>query len=164
MTSAFHIPKALAFVQAPKPTPKSCATEAYYGVNAFKLVSVDGTETTIRYRIIPDSGSETYTAEEVKDKSADFLQEELRSRLSSQTPSAFPLVAQLAGPGDSTDDATIHWPEERKQIKLGTIRLESVVDGSAELQRTLIMDPVPRVEGVKASDDPLLDFRASVYL
>ncbi|KAJ9651367.1 hypothetical protein H2198_009341 [Neophaeococcomyces mojaviensis] len=156
-------PAALAFVQAPKPTPKSFATEAYFAVNAFKLVSADGKETYIRYKIMPDSGVETYAAEELKDKSPDFLHEEIRERLKSGT-SSFSLLAQIAEAGDPTNDATIHWPEERKQVKLGTITIDRVVEDSAELQRTLIFDPVPRIDGVEASDDPLVDFRASVYL
>jgi catalase len=28
----------------------------------------------------------------------------------------------------------------------------------------VIFDPIPRVEGVEASDDPLLEMRAAVYL
>jgi len=156
-------PAALAFVQAPKPTPKSFATEAYYGVNAFKLVSADGKETFVRYRIVPDVGLETYETAELEGKSPNFLQEELRERLKSGTAS-FSLSAQIAESGDPTNDATIHWPEERKQVKLGTITVEKVVEDSDELQRTLIFDPVPRVDGVELSDDPLVDFRASVYL
>lgn len=156
-------PAALAFVQAPKPTPKSFATDAYYGVNAFKLISADGKETFVRYRIVPDSGLEVYEPAELEGKSPDFLHEELRERLKSGT-SSFSLIAQIAESGDPTNDATIHWPEERQQVKLGTITLERVVEDSDELQRTLIFDPVPRVEGVESSDDPLLDFRASVYL
>lgn len=31
-------------------------------------------------------------------------------------------------------------------------------------QKHIIFDPIPRVEGVEASDDPLLEMRASIYL
>ena len=156
-------PAALKFVQAPKPAPKSFATDVYYGVNAFKLISADGTETNIRYRVIPDAGVDTYEEAELEGKSPSFLHEELQERLKSGSFS-FSVIAQIAESGDPTNDATIHWPEERKQVKLGTITLEKIVEDSDELQRTLIFDPVPRVDGVDASDDPLLDFRASVYI
>lgn len=156
-------PAALAFVQAPKPTPKSFTTENYFGVNAFKFVNADGKETFIRYRIRPDAGVQTYEKADLESKSPDFLHDELKERLASGTAS-FSLLGQIAEAGDPTNDATIHWPEERKQVKLGTITLEKVVGDSSELQRAIIFDPVPRVEGVTASDDPLLDFRASVYL
>lgn len=156
-------PAALAFVQAPKPTPKSFATEPFFGVNAFKLINAEGKETYVRYRVVPDAGVQTYEPAELEGKSADFLQEELRERLGSG-PISFCFHAQIAEAGDQTNDATVRWPEERKQVKLGTITIEKVVEDSADLQRTLILDPIPRVDGIEPSDDPLLDFRASVYL
>lgn len=154
-------PAAAAFIQAPKPFAKSFATEAYYGLNAIKLVSSDGKGTFVRYRVTPDAGVDT---SEVEGKSPDFLRDELRERLQSGSPTTFSLLAQIAEDGDVTNDITNYWPEERKQVKLGTISLESIVEDSEELQRTVIFDPVPRLEGVEPSDDPLLDFRASVYL
>lgn len=156
-------PAALAFVQAPKPTPKSFATQVYFGVNAFKLINADGKTTYIRYRFVPDAGVETYEASELEAKSADFLHEEIRTRLATGS-SSFSLVAQVAEDGDQTNDATVHWPDDRKLVKLGTVTLQNVIEDSSELQRTLIFDPIPRVDGIEASDDPLLDFRASVYL
>ena len=156
-------PAALAFVQAPKPAPKSFTTEAYFGVNAFKLKNADGQETFVRYRLVPESGIQTYEDSELEGKSAEFLHEEIRQRLQSG-PSYFSFMAQVAEAGDQTNDATIHWPEARKQVKLGTITIEKVVEDSSEIQRTTIFDPVPRVEGIEVSDDPLIDFRASVYL
>ena len=62
------------------------------------------------------------------------------------------------------DDATIHWPEERRLALLGTVVLDSVVPNDAEEQRTVIFDPIPRVEGIEPSEDPLLELRAAVYL
>jgi catalase len=35
---------------------------------------------------------------------------------------------------------------------------------SLKEQKKIIFDPIPRVEGVEPSDDPLLEVRASVYL
>ena len=156
-------PSALAFVQAPKPTPTSYATEKYFGVNAFKLVSSEGKGTFVRYRITPDAGASHLSDEEAKSKDPAFLHNEIQTRLIDGGAS-FTLWAQIAEEGDQTDDATVHWPEERKQVKLGAVTLESIADTNDETQRTIIFDPVPRVEGVEASDDPIIDMRASVYL
>ncbi len=38
------------------------------------------------------------------------------------------------------------------------------MEENAKEQKQKIFDPIPRVEGVKASSDPLLDMRATVYL
>ena len=42
--------------------------------------------------------------------------------------------------------------------------MDKVVDENDEKQRTMIFDPVPKVAGVDASDDPIVDMRAVVYL
>ena len=34
----------------------------------------------------------------------------------------------------------------------------------ANEQQRIIFDPIPRVEGIEPSDDPLLELRAAVYL
>ena len=73
-------------------------------------------------------------------------------------------MAQLAAPGDVVDDATIHWPEERLVVELGSLELTELVPNDAEEQRTVIFDPIPRVEGIEPSADPLLELRAAVYL
>ena len=50
-------PKALAFVQTPKPSPTSFAKETYFGVTAMRFTNQDGVSRYGRYRIIPDAGT-----------------------------------------------------------------------------------------------------------
>ncbi|KAI6888102.1 hypothetical protein KC360_g3709 [Hortaea werneckii] len=158
-------PSAAAFVQDPKPSPKSFATERYYGVNAFKFISKDGRERFIRYRILPDAGLSHLSESELRSKGPDYLFDELPTRMD-QGPVVFKLLAQLAEEGDPTDDATRHWSEERKLVELGTIRLEAVMPEaqSEREQKRIIYDPIPRVEGIEPSADPLLEMRAAIYL
>jgi catalase len=159
-------PSAAAFVQAPKPNPVSFATEQFFGVNAFTLVSAGGEKTSVRYRIVPEAGVETLSEDEVKGKSESYLFDELSERLTGSSSISFKLLAQVAEAGDPTDDATKHWPEEREIVELGRVELKEVLseEESKTLQKRVIFDPIPRVEGVEASDDPLLDVRAAVYL
>lgn len=65
-----------------------------------------------------------------------------------------------------TDNATVIWPEERRIVELGTLKVEKTLDEeeSRVQQKQIIFDPIPRVDGVEASDDPLLEMRASIYL
>jgi catalase len=65
---------------------------------------------------------------------------------------------------DVVDDATIYWPEERKQLELGTIALTAPVPDDAHEQKQIIFDPIPRVDGIEPSADPLLELRAAIYL
>jgi catalase len=48
-------PKALAFVQAPKPAPSSFARESYFGVTAMRFTNKDGVSRYGRYRIVPEA-------------------------------------------------------------------------------------------------------------
>lgn len=159
-------PSAAAFVEAPKPSPVSFATEHYFGVNAFTFVSSEGGKTSIRYRIEPEAGVQTLSEQQVKERSESYLFDELPARLAAGDKVSFNLLAQIARLGDPTDDATRLWPEDREVIELGRIELDRFLDEeeSEKLQKYVIFDPIPRVEGVEASDDPLLDVRAATYL
>ncbi|KAF2254420.1 catalase domain-containing protein [Trematosphaeria pertusa] len=158
-------PETVRFLQEPKPSPASFGTETYFGVNAFKFLSAEGRETYVRYRVVPDAGLQTLGADELASKSANYLFEELPTRLAAG-PVTFKLQAQVAEAGDVTDDAQEIWPEERRVVELGEIKVEKTMSDEESLkkQKDIIFDPIPRVEGVDVSADPLLDVRASVYL
>jgi catalase len=156
-------PAALAFVQAPKPFPASFANETFFAVTAYRFTNKDGVSRYGRYRILPVAGSSYLDESVVATKGPDFLFDELTGHLKSG-PIQFRIVVQLAEPEDTVDDATIHWPESRTLFELGTISLtERVADDAAE-QKRLIFDPIPRVDGIDPSDDPLLELRAALYL
>jgi catalase len=156
-------PEAYAFLQLPNLAPISYGTSPYYGVNAFKLISADGKETFIRYRFVPADGVRTLSTDELKEKSENYLQDELKERIASG-PIVFKLNAQIAEEGDVTDNASLAWPESRKIVELGEIKLEKLDDDTLAHQKTIIFDPIPRVDGVDVSDDPILDVRAAIYL
>ena len=118
-------PAALAFVQAPKPPPSSFARERYWGVNAYKLINSEGKETYIRYRFIPDLGVEHLSEAAVKEKGSEYLYEDIAS--GGRLPVGFTLVAQVAGEGDTVDDCTVQWGEEREVVELGRVLVEEVV-------------------------------------
>ena len=150
-------------MQAPKPAPSSFAREAFYAVNALKFVNVDGKSTFFRYRILPAAGEDHLDDATVKDKSPDFLYDELQTRVARE-PVIFRVMAQLAKEGDEVNDATVHWPESRRLVELGTVKMGTVVPDNAKEQKQIIYDPIPRVEGIDTSDDRLLEMRAAIYL
>jgi catalase len=156
-------PAALAFVQAPKPFPVSFATETYFGVTAFKFTNAAGKVTFGRYRIVPEAGNAYLDEAALAGKGPDFHFEEITERIG-KGPVKFKILVQLAEDGDVVDDATIHWPEDRKLAELGTIELTAPVAANDKEQKQIIFDPIPRLEGIAPSDDPLLEVRAAVYL
>jgi catalase len=156
-------PKALAFVQMPKPAPSSFARETYFGVTAMKFKNADGVTRFGRYRIVPEAGNEHLDDATVKGKSANYLFEELNERITKGAV-GFRVLVQVAEDGDVVDDATVHWPEERRIVELGTMSLTAPVADSDQEQKHIIFDPIPRVEGIEPSNDPLLELRAAIYL
>jgi catalase len=156
-------PAALAFVQTPKPPPSSFARETYFGLTAMRFIGKDGVSRYGRYRILPEAGNEHLEAAAVAAKGANYLFEELEERIAKE-PVKFKVVAQLAEDGDTVDDVTDHWPENRKVLDLGRLSLTEPVLDEAHEQKQIIFDPIPRVEGIEPSDDPLLELRAAVYL
>ena len=156
-------PAALAFVQAPKPFPVSFGTEAYFGVSAVHFSNAAGETRFARYRIEPVEGLQHLSDEDAKEKNGDYLVQEIGERVA-KGGIKFTLKAQLADAGDIVDDATIHWPADREVATLGTIELNASVPDNAAEQKHIIFDPIPRVEGIEPSNDPLFELRAAVYL
>jgi catalase len=156
-------PKALAFVQTPKPAPSSFAREGFFGITAMRFTNKDGQSRYGRYRIVPEAGVDHLTAEAAAAKGPNFLFDELEERIG-KGAIKFQVVAQLANDGDIVDKATEHWPEDRTLLDLGTITLTEPVADNAHEQQWTIFDPIPRVDGIEPSDDPLLELRAAVYL
>ena len=156
-------PAALAFVQAPKPAPSSFARETYFGVTAMRFENKDGVAHYGRYRIVPEAGVQHLSDAEVAARGENFLFDELKERVASG-PISFRVLVQVAGRGDTVDNATIHWPEDRPLVEFGTIALDCPAPANASLQQQIIFDPIPRVDGIEPSADPLLELRAAVYL
>lgn len=156
-------PSALAFVQAPKPFPSSLARETYFGVTAFEFTNAAGHSKFGRYRIVPEPGNDYLTDEQVARLPENYHYDEIAKRVA-QGPVRFRILVQVAAEGDVVDDATIHWPESRQLVELGTLTLTDVVPDTLVQQKRIIFDPIPRVDGIEASADPLLELRAAIYL
>ena len=156
-------PAALAFVQTPKPSPVSFAKEAYFGVTAMRFTNAAGVSRYGRYRISPEAGVEHLTEEGAKTKDANYLFDELIRRIAAG-PVRFDIYVQIAAEGDIVDDATIHWPAGRQLLHFGSIALNERASHDAKEQKQIIFDPIPRVDGIEPTGDPLLELRAAVYL
>ena len=156
-------PAALAFVQAPKPVPSSFAAETYFGVTAFRFTAQDGAESHGRYRILPAAGNHPLDDAAAAGIGPNYLFEEIEKRVA-DGPIEFRIVVQVAGDGDVVDNATIHWPADRKLVELGTLSLTAKINDDEPENKRVIFDPIPRVDGVDPSEDPLLELRAAIYL
>lgn len=116
-----------------------------------------------RYRISPAAGIEHLTEEAAKAKDANYLFDEIAGRIASG-PIRFDIYVQIAAEGDIVDDATNHWPAGRRLLHFGSIALTERASNDVQQQKYIIFDPIPRVDGIEPSADPLLELRAAVYL
>ena len=156
-------PAALTFIQTPKPIPTSFGKESFFAVSAFKFTNAEGASRYGRYRVLPVSGNEYLDEAGAAARSPNFLFDEIKERVMKE-PVKFRIIVQLAEDGDPVDDVTVRWPEHRSQLTFGEISLREITPNNASEQQQIIFDPIPRVDGIEASADPLFEPRANVYL
>ncbi len=156
-------PTALAYVQLPKPAPSSFARAAYFGLTAMRFTNAAGVSRYGRYRLIPEAGLQALTPAQAASQPPNYLFDELSERMQGGHIH-FRVVVQLSEEGDPVDDVTRHWPDTRELLDLGRLELNAFVPDDAHEQKTIIFDPIPRVDGIDPSGDPLLELRAAVYL
>src|SRR5205807_2185612 len=151
------------FVEAPKPIPSSFARESFFAMNAFRFTNQKGQGRYGRFRIRPEAGNDHLTAADAAGRSANFLFDELDQRLA-RGPIKFGITVQLAEDGDEVADATATWPDSRPEVAFGTITMMARVNDVDPEMRKIIFDPVPRVDGIDPSADPLIEVRSAIYL
>jgi catalase len=145
-----------------KPVPASYGQATYYAEHAYKFTAADGTSRFGRYRWIPAAGEAYVAPDEASKRSANFLREELESRLK-ERPVVFRLVLQVAGEGDRTDDVTALWPADRPVVELGQMEIKAISPTSASDERRMVWDPTNVADGIELSADPFLLARSAAY-
>ncbi len=155
-------PRALKVVMDSKPMAASFANLDFYGNNAFIFTDSAGTKRAGRYQIIPVAGVKHLTDAAAAKAGPNYLFDDLNSRIA-KGPIQFKLFVQLANPGDQTNDGSIVWPSDRKRVEIGTISLTTVAPNNAELQKTLMFNPILITNGIGLSDDPFPILRSAVY-
>ena len=154
-------PRVLAAVRANAKAlapPRSYATDRYHAIHAYSWIAADGTRRSVRYRWEPQAGVDRMSARAAKPLGADYLEDELRDRLSRE-PVRFDLHVQIAGPDDDADDPSAQWPASRQVVHVGTLELTAAIDETG----VLVFDPTSVIDGIELSGDPVLRFRAEAY-
>jgi catalase len=135
------------------------ADSPYYGLNAFRFVNDTGESTPVRWWIKPDQTSEAGNSA-TTDKN--YLFDALITQIHSQ-PLHWHLILIVGQPGDPTAEAASTWPEDRKQIDVGTITIDTIESEDTSPIRDINFDPLVLPAGISPSDDPLLSARAAAY-
>jgi catalase len=157
-------PAARAFVERlmQKPVPASYGQASYHAEHAFLFTAVDSTSRFGRYRWVPEAGEAYLSPDDASTRSANFLREELESRLRNG-PVVFRLLLQLAAESDPTDDVTVLWPADRRLVELGRLQVTGISQTGAADERRLVFDPTNLTDGIDLSADPILLARSAAY-
>ena len=142
----------------------SFADSTYNSLDAFRMVNAAGVSVPVRWAVVPlqefvaDSGAQRTEVDK------NYLFDDLIARIQRQ-PQQWHLVITVGQPGDSTDDATLPWPEGRRQVDAGMVSIDHVFseDSSTGSCTDINYDPLVLPAGIEPSDDPLLSARSSAY-
>jgi catalase len=146
---------------AARPVPASYATVNYWGVHTFTLTNAKGESQIIKWKAVPTGGEVGLTDDEAKAKGPDFYGAEIKERLA-KGPATFDLTAILGQDGDSLDDPTALWPDDRKSVTLGTIAITGLEE--AAVCDAGIFDPTNVVDGIEGpKNDTIFPMRSADY-
>ncbi|MFJ5239209.1 catalase family peroxidase [Pseudomonas neuropathica] len=157
-------PRARAFLDAPKPAPRSYAGLEYFAVNALVFSNHRGVETIGRYRIEPLLMQPLLSDAEAAAKPADYLQSEMTEQLAKGSLT-LRLVLQLASAEDAIEDGSVAWSRQHQEIELGIFSLDSLEPADAQFgaQQQLAFSPGRLLDGISLSADPMTLARDRIY-
>jgi len=142
--------------------PLSFATSAYYGIHTFKFVNRKNKTTWVRWRFMPRDGEKRLSDEELKSYPANFLENALIER-THKGPVRWDMIVTIGKPGDTEDNPTVTWPDNRKQVKAGTLTISSAMPQKGAECEGINFDPLVMSDGIEPSSDPILLFRSPAY-
>jgi catalase len=149
-------------MRAESPAPVSFGHTAFHAVHSFRYFASSDVGTDVRVHWIPVAGVRGQPASILKEADSEVLFAEFDERLV-QGPVSFDMELELAQPGDPLNDATTLWPEGRERVVIGRLELRSPVSEAELGDLVMNHDPSKLVDGIEASDDPILQIRRGVY-
>ena len=142
--------------------PASYANSAYFGIHTFKFINKKNQTTLVRWRFVPQDGEKRLSDDELKTAGANFLEQALISR-AQQGPVRWDMMLTIGVAGDAEDNPTLAWPEERKQVKVGTLSITAAMPQKGAACEAVNFDPLVMADGIAPTNDPVLLFRSPAY-
>lgn len=142
--------------------PPSFADSAYFGIHTFKFINRDDKTTLVRWRFVPQEGEKQLSNEQLKTMPANFLQQELIDR-THKGPVRWDMIVSIGEAGDTETNPTVLWPENRKQVKAGTLTITQAMPQDGAACEKINYDPLVMADGIAPSQDPILLFRSPAY-
>lgn len=142
--------------------PKSYATSAYFGIHTFKFINRANKTALVRWRFVPRDGEKRLSDEELKSFPANFLEQALIER-TRNGPVLWDMMVTIGKPGDPEDNPTVAWPDNRKEIKAGTLTISAAMPQKGAACEPINFDPLVMSDGIAPTNDPILMFRSPAY-
>lgn len=142
--------------------PTSYANSSYFGIHTFRFINRKKQITPVRWRFVPQDGEKRLSDDELKTAPANFLESALVRRIE-QGSVRWDMMLTIGRPGDPEDNPTLAWPDERKQLKVGTLSFKNAMPQQGAECETVNFDPLVMADGIAATDDPVLQFRSAAY-
>jgi len=144
-------------------SPSNYAATAYFSIHTFRFIDSDGRTHFVRWRFEPkDNRDGTMSRLEPAETTEDSVEERLITRLA-RSPVRWDMIVSLGEPEDTTDNASIAWPEDRMHLEAGTLTITRAMPGSAPECGERRFDPLIVADGIAPTDDPVLLFRSPTY-
>jgi catalase len=140
--------------------PSSFASSAYFSIHTLRFIDAEGRTRFVRWRFLPQDGESTASPSELT--AQDAVQKRFNKRLATG-PVRWDMIVYVGEPADTTDNASIAWPEERMHLNAGTLTITKPIPDSAAQCARMTFDPLIFADGIAPADDPVLLFRSPVY-
>lgn len=150
-----------AFTQSHNP-PASYANSPYYSLHAFQFLDKDNQATLVRWHFSPQDGEKPLTDAEREQAPANFLEQALIDR-AAKGPVNWDMYLTLGQPGDPDNDPSQPWPQDRQQVKVGTLSITQAMAQDQGNCGPINFDPMVVADGIAVTDDPVLRARSAAY-
>jgi catalase len=138
------------------------ANSTFNSLNAFRFIDTAGAPTLVRWSTVPLQPVVVGGAEPSAAADKNYLFDDLIAQIA-QHPQQWRLIMTIGQTDDPTNDATLPWPESRRQIDAGTITIDQASSEDSGRCTAVNYDPLVLPSGIEPSDDPLLSARSAVY-
>jgi catalase len=142
--------------------PLSWANSSYFGIHTFKFVNRENKTTLVRWRFVPKDGEKQMSEDELKSSPPNFLEQNLIDR-TKRGPVRWSMMLTIGAPGDTEDNPTLLWPDNRKVVNTGTLTISSATPQKGAECEKINFDPLVMADGIEPTNDPVLLFRSPAY-
>jgi catalase len=97
----------------------------FHGLDAFRFVNAAGVSVPVRWSTVPLQPFVAESAAQTAAGDKNYLFDDLIAEIH-QHPLQWRLLVTIGQAGDPTDDATLPWPDDRKQVDAGTVTIDQV--------------------------------------